>query len=493
MGRGGPVAWITLAWTGTLVLFMLAVPIYQAPDEATHVDRILQTSVAGFPEYDELRYSPEVIASTRLVALSARPDPYRAEDAPARPLPTFAALSAGPADPDAVNQLAGHPPAYYALMGGARTLLTALLPRAAWQFDRDVLLLRTLNVLLMMWLPWVLARTAAALGMLPWQTWVAAALPLCIPQLAHIGSAVNNDNLLISASAVATMLAAQVLRVGLRWAPTLGMAVATAVAIQTKIFGWALVPLVAVVCVVALRRHGHGWWRLTAVAALVAAAGWTYLRSLLLYGHPYPTLAPVGQPVAPEGFSLALPAFLAHLAANTTHSFVGRFGALWLALPRPWTLLVSAGLLACLVIAVVRPSRPGVRLLQLPVLTVAVMYVVTALLVHLETGAYAAQQGRYLFPVVASLGVAVASALAGIGPRGAGALVMATTVIGWLLSVWTLTWGFWAGSGIVGRLASIAAWSPIGGVGVLLLLCAAMCFWLGLLGAARAGDRLARA
>jgi hypothetical protein len=225
----------------------------------------------------------------------------------------------------------------------------------------------------------------------------------------------------------------------------------------------------------------------------VGASGWTYLRSLLLHGHPYPTLAPVGQPVAPEGFSLALPSFLAHLAANATHSFVGRFGALWLALPRPWTLLVSAGLLACLVIAVARPARPGVRLLQLPVLTVAVMFVTTALLVHLETGAYAAQQGRYLFPVAASLGVAVASALAGVGPRWAAVLVMGTAGVGWLLSAWTLMTGFWAGGGVAGRLASIASWSPIGGMGVLLLVCATACFWLALLLAARTGARLARA
>lgn len=480
---GRPVLWITLAWAGMLGLFLLAVPIYQAPDENTHVDRILSAAVVGFPEYDELRYLPETAASMSLLRLTARPDPLGAADAPERPRPTFGELSGGPPT-DVVNQLAGHPPAYYGLMSGLRTGVTALLPQDAWAFDRDVLLLRVLNVLLLLGLPWILARTALLVGLRPWQAWIAAAVPLAIPQLAHIGSAVNNDNLLVLACALATMFAADVLTRGLRWAPTLGMAVATGIAIQTKVFGWALVPLVLAAAVAGTRRDPGTWPRAAAALVLIAGSGWTYLRNLVLHGHPYPTLAAAGQPVAPEGFQLDVVAFVAHWVGNTVQTFFGKFGWLWLPLPRAWVVMLAVALLGCLVHAALRPARPGVRSLLLPVAVIGVLYLYTSYEVHMSTGAYAAQQGRYLFPVVASLGVAVASATARLGPRSAGATVLLVAAIGWVLSAWTLMQGFWHGSGIA-RLDSLTAWSPVGGAAVVGLVIAVAAFWLGVTAASR--------
>jgi hypothetical protein len=62
-------------------------------------------------------------------------------------------------------------------------------------------------------------------------------------------------------------------------------------------------------------------------------------------------------------------------------------------------------------------------------------------------------------------------------PAGIGLATVAG--VGWVLSAWTLLTGFWAGS-LVGRAASIAAWSPIGAASLAVLLAAAVAFWVGL-------------
>jgi hypothetical protein len=257
------------------------------------------------------------------------------------------------------------------------------------------------------------------------------------------------------------------------------MALATGVAIQTKIFGWALVPMVAVVALMALRGRRRDWPQVAVAALLVAASGWTYLRNLLLHGHPYPVQAPAGQPVAPDDFSFSVVAFVAHLVANTTQSFVGKFGTLWLSLPRPWTLLISVALVAALVVAVARPGVRGLRVLLLPIAVILALYLFTSTVAHLSTGQYAAQQGRYLFPVVGSLALAVACAARWLGRWPAGIGLATVAGVGWVLSAWTLLTGFWAGS-LVGRAASIAAWSPIGAASLAVLLAAAVAFWVGL-------------
>ena len=110
---------------------------------------------------------------------------------------------------------------------------------------------------------------------------------------------------------------------------------------------------------------------------------------------------------------------------------------------------------------------------------VVVLYLYTSLIGHLETGTYPAQQGRYLFPVVASLAVAVGSTSRIAGPTRAGLLAALVAGVGWLLSVQVLVTGFWAGSGL-GRLESLEAWSPLGWVSLVLLTASACAFWAGL-------------
>ena len=96
------------------------------------------------------------------------------------------------------------------------------------------------------------------------------------------------------------------------------MALAAGTAIQTKIFGWALVPLVVVVCGVALRVDVRRWPRVLTAAGVIALMAWTYLRNLAMYGHPYPAQGSAGVPVAPSDFEFHAFAFLAKLAKNTT-------------------------------------------------------------------------------------------------------------------------------------------------------------------------------
>ncbi|MCZ7629998.1 MAG: hypothetical protein M5U19_13540 [Microthrixaceae bacterium] len=48
-----------------------------------------------------------------------------------------------------------HPPAYYSLVATMRTAVTSVLPEDVWTADREVMLLRIFNVLLMAAVPYL--------------------------------------------------------------------------------------------------------------------------------------------------------------------------------------------------------------------------------------------------------------------------------------------------------------------------------------------------
>lgn len=458
-----------LAWFGVLVSFLVVVPAFQGPDELQHVDRVLSGSVAGFPEWDEAKVSQDVLEGYRIMRGSSEPGVFSADEAPARPQPGMSELAGG-RDSAVPNQLASHPPMYYALMAGARTFLTGLLPRSFWQFDREVILLRFLNILLLLPLPLLLARTARHLRLPDPAPWVAAVFPLCVPQLAFMGSVVNNDNLLILAGCLTLMFAAAVLTEGVRWVPCLLMAAAAAVGMQTKLFGVLIGAFAALVVLVAPSPRRSRLPVVAAVGAILAAGSWTYLRNVARYGHPYPTLLP-SLPTTDGSFVFDAREYLWALVTKSAASFWGHFGWLWLPLPFVWIGLLSLATAGCIVVTLLRPPAPWIRFMLLPLALLVLAFVGTSLQLHLGSGIFPAMQGRYLFPAITSVALAVASALARIWPRRAVTVVCVTAGVGWLLSMGVLLNGYWAGSGLE-RARSLAAWSSFSTWWLMLLGCA---------------------
>lgn len=477
-----PILWISIAWVGMLVAFMVGTPIYQAPDEPNQVDRVLDTAaVAGFEQWDENATSAQVVASIRVLHLTATPKPLTADQAPARPQPNFSEL--GPQDPNQPhNQLAGHPPGYFMVAATVRTAVASLLPADFWQFDLEVLLLRLISVALLSPLPAITWRTARFLGMNRAGQVASAMFPLCVPQLAHIGSSVNNDNLLVPASSLAVMFGAGILAHGLTWRLSLGAAISAGVAVQAKIMGLVLGPFLALVVIVVLVRQRRGWAQAAAVAAILLASSWTYARNLLMFGEIYPTLLPNGSQLAPPGFAPDPQVFGWTLLNNTISSFWGRFGWLKIPLPEVWVNTLSLLTLLALIATLVRPGVRHLRLLLVPIPIIGALYVYAAYQLHLTTGAYPAQQGRYLFPVISCLALAVGSRFAWIPARVAGLVMGGVALVGFLLSMRLVLSAFWGGQGL-GKLSSIQAWSPIGWWAVAALVAAGTAVVVGVVAA----------
>lgn len=473
-----PVTWIQVSWVGMLLCFMVVIPLFQSPDEQSHVDRVVDTGVTGFQEFDENTYSADLLAGFELLRFAIQPEPFSAEDAPTRPVPNLVDLSDSEAE-SGVNQIANHPPAYYALLGAARAGVAGVLPKQIWQFDLEILLLRLFNVLLIAPLPWIFAQTARNLELGERAAAAAAILPLCIPQLAHIGSSVNNDNLLVLSSSVAIMLAGRALVTGLLWRIALPMAVAAGIAVQTKIFGLLFGPFLLIVCLVAVRRRPRQLTAAFVVGLILLASSWTYVRNLVVYREVYPSKPPVGAPPEVDPFAIDWLDFLANLAANTSRSFWGKFGWLWLPLPSLWTTLLSLALVAALAYALIRPPARYVRIMLIPVGIVGGMYLYTSYVGHATTGVFPAQQGRYLFPALGSAAIAVAA----LALRKHGRLVLpfmaSVAVIGLILSMEIIFTAFWAGSGLT-KFSSMTAWSPLGQGALVILALGCLAFIGGL-------------
>ena len=457
-----PLLWIQLAWIAMLLGFAVGIPIYQAPDEVLHIDRVLAAGRdSGFGEFDERSLSPELTA-TYDAGFRHRNAPYGAMEAPGGERWNLDALESYEGN-QAPDQLAQHPPAYYALTGAVRTAIVSMLPDDTWDFDREVLLLRLLNVAMVAPLPWLCARTARTLGMGVGSATLASLVPLCIPQLAHIGASVNNDNLLLLTSSVTVAAAAEVLSSRLTWGRTLVIGTSVMLALWTKAPAIALVPLVVVVAVQDLRRRRSDWPMVAALGGFLVAGSLYYVRSLLLHGDPVagrdmglPSRTTAFQPV---DFTLTA-------MDNFSQSFWGKFGWLWVDLPGTWVHLLSVGLVACVVVAAWRRPIRGVATLLVVPATAAVLIFGQALRGHLATGLHPAQQGRYMFFTLVPVAVALASVLGRLGHErlvrvSLGSLV----VVNFSLAVWVVGRGMWQGPGVPTRLDALSSWNALGPAG----------------------------
>ena len=490
-------------WTASLLLALVgalwtvAQPHYRAPDEAAHVDLVLYLAEGHpYPRYDGRRFGEEMgLDEHRHLVDLAIPWPRFAEhDAPPRTdRPDVDDLGGTAPDANArrrgsdgsaragypyvYNQMPQHPPLYYEAMATVLRAERRLLPGDDLPaLDREVGLLRLANVLLIAPLPLFAWAVVRRLGGDDRAGAVAAVLPLCVPQLTHIGAAVNNDNLFALVGAALAVLLAGVAR-GRRTAATdVGVGAALGLALLTKAFAVMFVPWVVLAYGLAWRTgHARRTPAGLAVAGSVAAAlgGWWWIDNWIREGQPAPTTENLTRTAAgrPAGFTPDRVSYawtFAGRLVSRTWAWVG-FGTPKFDLP---SLLVAGLTLAFVAVTLVALARatPGlgadgglrridVALAWLPVVLVVAFVYRRAWGLFGTTGRFAFVQGRYLFGVgatpaaVAAIGAVRVHRRAGVAVLGVAALVQ-----GWLLA--DVVRGSWSGDGRWGALSGMLAWSP---------------------------------
>jgi 4-amino-4-deoxy-L-arabinose transferase-like glycosyltransferase len=489
--------WLATALFGlVLALWSVAVPQYRAPDENAHVDLVLYLAEGNsYPRYDG-RYIGEALQldSQRwqidsmqwwpaFDARDARPRSDRPDvDDLGGLAPDWQAEPTNHPRPDyprAFNQMPQHPPLYYlgmaAVLGAERLVLPG---DGVPSLDREVGLLRLLNVALVLPLPLLAWATARRMGAGDRAAVVAALGPLALPQLAHIGASVNNDNLLTLLGGILAVLVVGVARGRRTWRTDLAVGVVLGLALLTKAFALMYVPWIVV-------AYGLAWWttghRRAAVRGLALAGvtsavvgAWWWVANLVRYGQLAPTTENLTRSVndQPEGFVTDPIAF--------TWTFVGRLVSrtwAWVGyrnpkfdLPAALVVLCTVGVIAASVVAWRSATRGrstagGVRRGD-----VAFAWLLTALLwvfiarraygLYALTGHHAFIQGRYLYSAIVPPMAVVAVGLAVALRRWAAPVALAVVVLlqSWMLG--DIVRGAWSGPGSWGPVKGVLAWSP---------------------------------
>jgi hypothetical protein len=415
LGRQVPrVVWLVVLLHVLLTLCQTAIfPNFRSPDEFKHFDMIVAVdrgTAWPWPDPGTLRVTNGSLAGgfvpgdtlTKRQALADRPIPPRSQR------PSYLA-SGGDTPRNSFNQMTQHPPLYY--LGGAAVLASM----GDWEddpLDRAFLLLRWSNVLLLAPLPLLLFAGARRLR-LPDPVPVAASLfPVLVPELSRSGGSINNDNLLILAAAVLTLLLTRVLTGDTSRRTAVWVGAVTTVALLTKGLALILPVWVAVTYAVALyRTRARSVVGSAALAAAVTCVGLAWwVRNKVLYDAVQPAGLRIVLPPLPirGSWEDGGPRYVAHYVESmATTFFVQDYSAmarghaaarlhdpaLWLA--RVVVVVLVVGVLVTLVRRVI-PRLDALTLL-LPTVLLAALVALGSWDAFETYGIYTAMQGRYLF------------------------------------------------------------------------------------------------
>lgn len=464
-GRAGvPLAiWSLLALhVSLLLLYSVLAPTFRAPDEYMHVD--LARHVAdggGYPRFDERLVDASIFRArdTSPAYLSYAPAVGADGAAPRAERPAFEDLGSGEST-GIVNPIAQHPPLYYGLAGGVLASLDLVADASSWPFDRQVAVLRLLDVLLVAPLPLLAWLTARRLRLPPVACVAAAALVVCIPSLTHIGSVVNNDDLLVLLGGVLTLLVARIMTGDTSVRTSLLSGLVLGLALFTKGFALVLVPWVVLAHAIALvpaRRFGELAARVSAALLVAfAAGGWWWARNLLVDGVLLPAVGLRDRvPVDPR-----VGEFARGFGDRLVTGVWGSFGWQEAALPLALVSALSVALVVSLVRGLKVAPRPAPLLvLLLPVAALVVLIAANAWRAYLKTGVPYATQGRYLFAGLVGVLVVAAAGLSASPPRVRrwvpSAIVLLAVVLH-AVAIDTITGRYWTG----GRVDAVLAFSP---------------------------------
>lgn len=502
-----PTVWWATALVGLLgALWSVVVPQMRAPDEAAHVDLVMHLAEgSGYPSYDGRYIGAEVgLASKRYLADSRHRWPrFDAADAPARgrrpgvddlggtaPDPRARPPDARrPDHPYVYNQMPQHPPLYYLAMAGVVRLERALLPGDRPPLDREVGLLRLVDVALVLPLPILAWATVVRLGGSESAAAAASLLPLGLPQLLHVAGSVNNDNLLVLLGASLAPLVVAVGRGARTRRTDLAVGLLLALALLTKAFAVMYLPWVAAAYLVGAwttRRLRDAAAGLGVATALAGVGGAWWVANLVREGQVAPTTETLTRTVddRPAGFTADAVAFawtFAGRLASRTWAWVG-YRTPKFELP-PLVVGVLGVAVVVATVAAVRSAAPGrdpaggprradAALAWAPLGLVVAFVAKRAWGLYETTGMFAFIQGRYLFSVLVPPLATVALGLHRLLGRRCPAAVLAVAVT---LQAWMLVdvlRGAWQGPGRWGAVRGMLAWSPWPTGGVLVVAAA---------------------
>src|SRR5829696_244465 len=473
--------WTTASWIALLLGYSLLVPTYRGPDEPQHVDLADHVSrELDYPAWDERRLDPGLVRATRLAGFGRDELEFTSAGAvPRDERPSVDELRDPPRSTGR-NQLPQHPPLYYTVVGGVDHVVDAVLPGHLFgSYDQQAWLYRLLSVVMVAPLPLVTWAVAHGLG-LPEPVGVASALvPFCIPQLAHIGSVANNDDLLMLLFWLVTPLVVRFARGRLAIEPVVLAGLVSGLALLTK--GQALVMPLWVLGALALgfRRARADRWRIARVVGAylgttLLAGGWWWFRNLVRYGELAPSIEYARFDVT-QGRDTGITRFAHASAYYTNRRFWGDFGWIDVALPSRAIVAATVVAIVALVLAL-RPRAFGValatRLVMLASLVLLMAFTCYASYrLFSRSGNLPLMQGRYWFGSLAAVSVLLAMGLAALLPsreRWLPLAVAAMAIAMQVTAVRTLVGFYWGtpGASTTERLSALVAWSPIPGEAV---------------------------
>ena len=505
----------TIGFLALVVAWSVLTPLAEAPDEPAHLGLILDVAQhdGAYPQYDALPQKEGAFALCQAYAVSVKWCPTKTELAHhtvvrARPADEAPPKSSRPqwdagtftkAVPGRMNQMPQHPPLYYEVMAGALRLERGLTP-GHWSVDHELAYLRLINALLLLPLPflaWAAARRAGADDLVGS---VAAVSMLGIPQLTHIGGALNNDNLFATVVGVLAVLLAGVARGDRSRRTAVLVGVAAAAALLTKGFAVVLPPVIVLAYLVGERaRITDVAGRLRAwvdaaraamgplvVAGLVTiiGAGWWYVGKVATTGQVMPSIENhrLTAKLKAIGFHPSFGHYLSSLVSKVVEGFWGAYGWRSVKLPVPMSWAATIVSFAFLVIAW-RRARPALETGETgaarsstasvskgmiaacvtPIAAFAAFVVIRSWVIYTGTSRLAFQQGRYLFAGLVGVAVVTASgAVQVVGRRRILPITAAAVVVIQAVGILAAYHGWWAlglRTGFVQPVRATVAWS----------------------------------
>ncbi|EFC86287.1 DUF2142 domain-containing protein [Parafrankia sp. EUN1f] len=265
-----PIWLITALFGALLACWSVLVPQYHAPDEPNHVDAVLRLVQGdGWPHPGHAFVKPDGVGAIAASPYGSEAVPYELDHAPIvtddatpradRPdwdeLGQTRQADGDPQPPGDIQQLVQHPPLYYWVGAAVLWALPGGGDGDGLRWDVTIGALRLMSALMVMWLPvlaWAGAHRLSGGNRIA--ATCAALVPLAVPELSHIGSSVNNDNLLALTTGLATLTIIYILRgdTSLRTAAWAGGFIG--LALLTKSLAIVLVPMAALAYLVAWLR-----------------------------------------------------------------------------------------------------------------------------------------------------------------------------------------------------------------------------------------------